>query len=56
MDLKIEKMLEYVDKFGFIDGLKLINMPKEYKILERTKENIDKTKLYSGTFLVDEYD
>lgn len=56
LDLKIEKMLEFVDKFGFIDGLKLINMPKEYKILERTKENIEKTKLYSGTFLVDEYE
>lgn len=56
LDLKIEKMLEFIDKFGFIDGLKLTNLPEEYKILERTKENIEKTKLYSTTFLVDDYD
>lgn len=56
LDLKIEKMLEFVDYFGFVDGLKLTNLSREYKILERKRENIEKTKLYSTTFLVDDYD
>lgn len=51
---RIEKMLSFVEEYGFFDGKRLLNVPQDYNIFRKRIDRVELAKMYSKTCLVDE--